>query len=415
MKIVHISQAYHPSQGGVQFFFKNISERLVRDYGDDVTVVTTDSMYGPERKIYKKAGPKYETINGVKIIRFSFKRWHIKPSFFLFRVIKKLSLKVPEKMVLRALGPYSPEMKKYLMNVDADAFCASSINYYYMQLPLWRKCNFFYYGSIHLDEDEKKHALYPTQLKAIKASTLYLANTTYEKERLQKIGVNPEKIFVLGTGVNIDDFITNPADVFMYKKSIGIPEKAIVIGYIGRIERPKNVVLLIKSFLEIAKKYDNVYLLIGGSANTHLDELKEYCSAYPPNILDRIKWISNFSFEEKSLIFNTLDILVLTSHNESFGLVFLEAWSCKKPVIGTSIGAIRNVISNEVDGLLIDINNVESLSKQLLRLINDKTLRDTMGENGYNKVKENYTWDIIVSRLRKCYLDANALNGAINN
>ena len=69
MKIVHVSHLYHPSAGGVQFWFKNVSERLVKDYGDDVTVVTTNSMYGPERDIFKKIEPAEETINGVKIIR----------------------------------------------------------------------------------------------------------------------------------------------------------------------------------------------------------------------------------------------------------------------------------------------------------------------------------------------------------
>ena len=120
MKIVHISHLYHPSQGGVQFFFKNISERLVKDYGDDVTVITTDSMYGPERKIYKNAGPKHETINGVKVIRFPFERWHIKPHSFLSKVFRKLSLNMPEQFSLKAYGPYSSSMKKYLMHDVPD-------------------------------------------------------------------------------------------------------------------------------------------------------------------------------------------------------------------------------------------------------------------------------------------------------
>ncbi|HEX8334596.1 MAG TPA: glycosyltransferase family 4 protein, partial [Segetibacter sp.] len=144
------------------------------------------------------------------------------------------------------------------------------------------------------------------------------------------------------------------------------------------------------------------------SANTHLNELKENCTGLPYNILEKIKWVTNFSSEKKKLLFNAIDILVLPSHNESFGLVFLEAWSCKKPVVGTSIGAIRNVISEEKDGLLININDEKSLTSQLLRLINDKPLRVKLGENGYKKVTENYTWDIIVSRLRKCYIEASA-------
>ena len=406
MKIVHISHLYHPSQGGVQIFFKNISERLVRDYGDDVTVVTTDSIYGPERKIYKLAGPKHETINGVKVIRFPFKRWHIKPYFLLSKVFKKLSINMPEKFSLLAYGPYSPAMKKYLLKSDADIFCGSSINYYHMQLPLWRKCNFFFQGSIHLDEDETKKTLLNTQVQAIKASTLYFANTAYEKERLKKLGIAEKKVFILGVGVNMNDFVCNRDEIENFRANLAIPIHAVVVGYVGRIERPKNIALLMKAFLNLAVNDGNLYLLIAGSANTHLDELKQFCSGYPADVLIRIKWVINFSFEEKRLVFNAIDILVLTSHYESFGIVFLEAWSCRKPVIGTNIGAIRNVVNDEEDGLLINVNDEAHLASQLTRLITDKTLRDNLGIAGYNKVKENYTWDIIVSRLRKCYVNA---------
>jgi glycosyltransferase involved in cell wall biosynthesis len=404
MKIVHISHLYHPSEGGVQSFFKNISERLVNNYGDDVTLVTSDSIYGPERKIYKNAGPKHEVINGVKVIRFSYRKWHIKPYAYLSKIFRRLCVRMPEAWTLKAHGPYSKDMIDYLTTVEADAFCASSVNYYFMQLPLWRKCNFYYYGSVHFNENEKKSPLLPTQLKSVKSSTLYLANTAYEKYRLEKLGVNPSKVFILGTGVDINDFEVEDKEVQTLKVKLGLPSGALVVGYIGRIERQKNVQLLIKSFALIANDHPQVYLLLAGSANTHVGELQSFIAATHPTLADRIKWMANFSPAEKPLVFNAIDILVLPSHNESFGIVFLEAWSCKKPVIGTLIGAIRNVISEGEDGLLINVNDEASLATQLVKLIENKPLRELMGENGHEKVRANYTWDIIVARLRQCYV-----------
>ncbi|MCW3110760.1 MAG: glycosyltransferase family 4 protein [Segetibacter sp.] len=407
MKIVHISHLYHPSSGGVQFFFKNISERLVKDYGDDVTVVTTNSYYGPERKIFKKIEPAEEVINGVKVIRFPYTRWHIKPYAFIYKVLAKLSIKKPEAMVIKSYGPYSAEMKKYLMQVQADAFCASSSNYYYMQLPLWKKCNFFYFGSIHWEHDESKTTLYPTQVASMNASTLCLANTAYEKTRMIKSGVKQEKIFVLGVGVDMEPFINVDAeDVAAFRKEIAVPADALLIGYAGRIERTKNVLLLIKAFEKISHQFPEIYLLIAGSASHYVAELQSYCNNLPAEIAARIKWQVNFPIEKKPRVFNSIDILVLPSHNESFGIVFLEAWSCKKPVIGASIGAVRDVISDGVDGLLMQMDNESSLAEKLTELIKSETLRKTMGENGFSKVKENYTWDIITTRLRQCYIDA---------
>jgi glycosyltransferase involved in cell wall biosynthesis len=414
MKIVHISHLYHPSQGGVQFFFKNISERLVKDYGDDVTMVTTNSYFGPERKLFKKIDPEEEFVNGVRVIRFPYRRWHIYLYSFLFKVMAKLSVKKPEWMVLEANGPYSLPMKRFLMNIEADAFCGSSSNYYYMQLPLWRRCNFFYYGSIHLNEDPNKTTLYPTQVASMNASTLYLANTAYEKERLERLGVQKGKVFVLGTGVDMKPFCgVSSGDVQAFRQEQSIPCHKIVVGYVGRIERSKNVLVVIKAFAALATKNPDLYLLIAGSASDYVGELKAFCQQLGHTINSRIKWELNFSLEKKPVIFNAIDMLVLPSHNESFGLVFLEAWSCKKPVIGASIGAVRDVINEGVDGLLMDIDNEHSLSEKLDQLIFDDVLRTTMGENGFAKVEENYTWDIIVARLRKCYVDAG--NPKINN
>lgn len=405
MKIVHISHLYHPSVGGVQTFFKNISERLVRDYGDEVWVVTTNSYYGPERRIYKEVEPAEETINGVKIIRFPYSKAHIRAFNFIYKILAKLSMKKPGWMVLRSNGPCSTEMKKFLMTVDADAFCGASSPYYYMQLPLWRQCNFFYYGSIHLTEDSSKTVLYAKQLASMNASSLYLANTAYEKNRLEQLGVQGEKIFVLGTGVDMLPFTsTDPQKVHDFRRDRSIPDNGLLVAYVGRIEVTKNVITLIKAFEKIATQHPETYLLIAGSNSGYVDELKSYCAHMNAGICSRIRFEVNFEIEQKAVVFNAIDILVLPSHNESFGLVFLEAWSCKKPVIGTSIGAVRDVVSDGVDGLLMQPGDENSLALKLKELVGNDALRKKMGENGFNKVRESYTWDIITSRIRKCYV-----------
>ncbi len=95
------------------------------------------------------------------------------------------------------------------------------------------------------------------------------------------------------------------------------------------------------------------------------------------------------------------------------GWFFLEAWSCKKPVIGASIGAVRNVITEGEDGLLMQVNDDKNLAEKIEILLDNDSLRIKMGEKGFKKVQENYTWDIIVSKLRQCYI--NGVNGTTKN
>lgn len=405
MKIVHVSHLYHPSEGGVQFWFKNVSERLVKNYGDDVTIVTTNSYYGPERKIFKKVIPAEEVINGVKIKRFSYTRFHISPLTFFFKICKRLSIPVPGWLSLIRNGPYSREMKRFLMNANASAICGSPSNYWFMQLPLWKKCNFCYFGSIHLSKDESKPVLNQKQLQCINASSVYIANTQYEKARLVRAGVEASKIVVLGVGVDENAFERDEGKITAFRNKAGLKDDDLLITYVGRIERTKSVLVLIKSFEKLAACNSKVHLLIAGSGGEYAEELKQYCSQLPINTRARIQWKENFPLEEKATLFNALDILVLPSANESFGIVFLEAWVCRKPVIGAAIGAVKDVITENSDGLLMEVDDPESLSVQLTKLINDAELRRRLGLRGYEKVMRNYTWDKIVARLRQCYED----------
>ncbi len=417
MKIIHVTHCYHPSKGGVQWFFKNVSERLVKDYGDEVTVVTTNSMWGPERLKFEKIRPASEEINGVKVLRFAYIRWHIKPLRMFIKAMHKLSIKVPESLVAKLYGPLSAGMKQFLMQTDADAICASSSNYYYMQLPVWKACNFFYFGSIHLNDHQKQPVLTAVQKKSIKASKLYIANTIFEKQQLVEAGIQASKINVIGVGVDEQSFNVDPDKLQVYRKGLLADSDSIVVGYVGRIEATKSVKILLDAFIKLSARQPKLVLLIAGSGGDYANELKAYAGQLPASLNKRIIWKLDFELHEKPYIFHALDMLVLPSTNESFGIVFLEAWVCKKPVIGANIGAVRSVISNEEDGLLMNVNDIESLCDKIEILSNNATLRQQMGLKGHQKVLENYTWDIITAKLRQCYMvnmENNHVNGMMN-
>lgn len=406
MKIVHVCHLYHPSAGGVQYWFKNVSERLARDYGDDVTVVTTNSFYGPERNIFKQVNPAKETINGVHVIRFPYRRWHLKLVDLLLKVFIVTKLKIPEWLLMLKYGPHSRQMKRYLLSTEADVICASSSNYVYMQLPLWRRCRFLYFGSIHLPENEDAPVLMKTQLESIRSSYLYLANTNYEKQRLVKAGVEQDKIAVLGVGVDPAVFNIDMQQAEDFRTRLDVHKQDVLIAYVGRIEPTKSVAVLIKAFEKIAPNEPGIHLLIAGSGSQHAKELMAYCEKLNSNISSRIHWKLDFSSSEKAAIFHSLDILVLPSSNESFGIVFLEGWICKKPVVGVEIGAVSNVVENDRNGLLFKKNDVESLADKLMKLADNEQLREQFGRAGYEKAMANYTWDIITARLRGYYTQA---------
>ena len=416
MKILHIVHNYYPSKGGTQTLFKEVSERLVKNYGDEVIVCTTDSYYGPEKLFYKPINISEENINGVTVKRFSFFRFHLKTIKQLKRVFKWLGIKQPESFQRYVHGPWAPAMDKYINEFDGDVICASASNYMYMRYPLNKKATrpFMFMGAIHFSEDVSYNPLISKALQAVKKSAFYIANTGFEKKRLVGFGVKGDKIKVVGCGVDVDAAQTLGATIdFRMKYSISPGQQ--VVGYVGRHVPSKGIALLIDAMEMLWEKGKDHRLIIAGSPTDYtvfLNQKMEKLGAYAANIV----FISNFSDQEKVDIFNNLDIFVSVSTEESFGIVYLEAWACKKPVIGANIGAVRSVIDDSVNGYLVDPTNAAELALKIEYLCSYPNIRTQMGNNGFEKVVKNYTWDIITSKYREIYKQAiNQGNNPENN
>ena len=86
-------------------------------------------------------------------------------------------------------------------------------------------------------------------------------------------------------------------------------------------------------------------------------------------------------------IIPSCDVLVLPSFSESFGLVLIEALACGKPVIGSNVGGITEIINDSV-GLLVNPNKVSSIARSIDKIINDDELRNALSMNARNRAKD---------------------------
>ncbi len=409
MKILFVVQNYYPSVGGTQIFFQNLAENLANDFADDVEVYTTNSYFGPDKKQFKKILKTEEIINNVTIKRFNFFRFHL---FFLKIISKTFKVffnKTSEAVNSYMSGPWSPALTTAIKKTKAEVIFAGTSNYLYMLYPLYRnkiqnKKPFVFQGAIHFAEEDKK-VLSKLALEAIKKSEFYISNTDYEKQRLVQLGVDEKKVITGGSCIDIQLFNKGKRDI--YRQKLSLQPLDILIGYIGRIEFTKNIEVLLKAFNLCFNSNKNINLVIGGYQNAdYITKLKLLINDFDKELQTRIFFETDLSLEQKINLFNALDIFVSSSENESFGMVFLEAWACKKPVIGTSIGAIKSVVENETDGLLFVPGDYEDLEKKILRLANDEMLRDKMGNNGYRKTLENYTLDAVAKKYRDVFIKA---------
>ncbi|WP_153799457.1 glycosyltransferase family 4 protein [Foetidibacter luteolus] len=404
MKILHVCQNYYPSKGGPQYTLKHLSEKLVEYYGDEVTVCTTDSLYNPESALYKRIVPVRETLNAVKINRLPFRRWH----YPLIKYVNKAAIKVtrnalPEHITAMRWDVYSPAIKKMMASTTADVIMGTTINYDFCNYPVWRNAYpnprpFVIYGSLHL---HKSYDYNDTSIKKARLCDCYIANTDYERDVLiHKYGVEPGKIVTIGTGIDVAAMDCREEEVALFRKQHGIADDDIILGFVGRLVKGKGVALLLGLIRNLYKENSKIKLLLAGASTDYVPVIKEAMHKEGlPIIL-----IENFAEGKKPVIYNAMDIFILPSQSESFGVVFLEAWACKKPVVGASMGATASLLNDGTDSFLFDLDNMPELENKINMLAASAELRKVMGENGYKKASRQFSWPSIVEGYRNAYL-----------
>ncbi|MDD5417869.1 MAG: glycosyltransferase [Candidatus Nanoarchaeia archaeon] len=172
--------------------------------------------------------------------------------------------------------------------------------------------------------------------------------------------------------------ISNPVDLSAYKKvksmrkKLGIPEKAKVALYVGRISKEKKISELIKAFESIYK--EDRYLVIGGKG-PHLDYFRDFVNE---------KQIKNVIFSgyiaEKDIVkfYSSADVFVSMSDFETHGLTFIEAMACGIPCVGVNAGGVADSIEHLKNGFLVKPNNSAEFGKKIEVLFEDKNLHSKM-------------------------------------
>jgi glycosyltransferase involved in cell wall biosynthesis len=384
--------------GGIQTIFKNVSERLVAQFGDEVTVFTTnavDSVHGAKID-YLSVGE--ECINGVIVRRFPFSRQWIS---ILKRVISlNRYLPVPGMpyFQLWRTGPISSSMRRSMQKAQADVILAAPFNYLHMYYPHGGHIPLVYMGALHLTEDEYIH---PMIIRAINRASAYIAFTSYERDVLIRRGVQPEKLHVIGPG--IDWSLFQQANDCLMRQELKFSNDPVV-AYLGRLASYKGIDTLILAMRKVWLTMPHIRLLISGAQTDFVPKLQKMIEDLPTEWRRQVVFPPHsFAADEAPHLFAASDIFVTVSSAESFGIVYLEAWACRKPVIGGRIKAVASVIEDGQDGLLVECGNVDELANALLQLLQNPELCASMGQRGYEKVAQEHTWDIVTQKIRQVY------------
>lgn len=345
MKIAMVGQ-FPPHVGGVGVHIHTLSKKLVEE-GHEVYVITYPHKDIKDIDGIHVIGTKGINLPGIRGLTF-----------------KKNAKKALENLVKRE--DIDIIHGHYLFPAGAAA------------VEVGKKYNIKTYLTAHgsdMFELYKKKSFMRNPIKKILASAdkVFVVSKALKDEVLAT-GVKgiENKISLYWNSVDIDKFKeTNEKE---FKKSLNLDDKPIVM-FVGNLIKRKNVETLLE-----AKKYTTEdYTLIIVGDGPLFDSLKE--KVKNDGIRDVIFTGSRNDVEK---IIPSADILVLPSYSESFGLVLIEALACGVPVIGSNVGGIKEIITEDV-GLLINPKDELTIADGIDKLLSDKELYSKLKSNARNR------------------------------
>lgn len=206
------------------------------------------------------------------------------------------------------------------------------------------------------------------------------------KEILSQI-VNKEKIEVLDNSIIVKED-KNKKD-YSAKK----------ILFLGRVGKRKGVYDILQVAHKIISKYPDVKFIIAGDGE--VDKVKKICIDKEINKnIEIIGWVSG---DDKVKLLNEATVYLLPSYNEGMPISILEAMAYKLPIISTNIGGIPQLISNNSEGFIFEPGDLEKLEEVLDKILEDRDLRERLGNNSFNKVNSKFNMEKNILKLCEIY------------
>jgi len=234
----------------------------------------------------------------------------------------------------------------------------------------------------------------------LKRADLVLAPSSDTAGKLRDIqGVENEKIQVLHWGLD-PAFVELAAEVENLPRPARLPKEPYILS-VGRwasTERYKGFDTLVQVMPALLKAVPNLQLVLIGEGD---DQPFLEHKAAEAGVKDKTHFISGLSREELAAAYRHCEVFALPSAGEGFGLVFLEAMSMGKPVIGGNHGGTPDIIADGVSGLLVSHGNQDELTSKLKLLLGDQRLRQKMGSEARERVRSVFSFARFSEGLEK--------------
>jgi starch synthase len=154
----------------------------------------------------------------------------------------------------------------------------------------------------------------------------------------------------------------------------------------------------IRALYRLSRRYNNIKLILdGGGRREDLVKLSEELG-----VRDKVLFLHTNDDEELARVYAACDVFVFPAHI-TWGLAVIEAMAAAKPVIVSRKCGASEIIQSGVNGIVVDHAKPEEMARHVERLINDSKLRKRLGENAYEYVRNNLSWEKYARTMEKIF------------
>lgn len=366
---------YFPHLGGVERYTYNLAKKLIED-GNEVVVVTSN--------VYKLS--EYEQVDGIPVYRVPC--WNL------------LAGRYPVLKMNTRFWKINRTLKKqeFDMVIVNTRFYPHSLYGMMFAKKIKAKCITLDHGTSHLSVHNKfwdcigsvfEHFL--TKVDQIFCKDYYGVSGACN-EWLSHFHIKAKG--VLYNSIDLEEVKNIQANMKkMYREKYNISENATVITFTGRLLKEKGLPSLLNVMDKINKEREDIYLFIAGDGDMQDEiDLRKNSHIIPVGRID---------FEQIVTLLSESDIFCLPSFSEGFSTSILEAAACGCYILTTARGGAKELLINDEYGCVILNNQEELLYDSLMDIINNPDKRKRGIELTYQRIRDNFTWDIVAHNVEK--------------
>ncbi|MFW6095605.1 MAG: glycosyltransferase, partial [Bacteroidota bacterium] len=236
------------------------------------------------------------------------------------------------------------------------------------------------------------------EIRIFKSVNAHSLTSDVQKEKLKELyGIEDPTIEIIPPGVDIHTY-NKPDDT--KKSSSDLPDKYIFC--LSRIDANKGHDLLLNAFDIVSKEIDDIHLVIGGGSPNPKPREKEVYDNMKKIIkeknIERVHIIGYVPDDKLVQYYQQAEFFVLPSIFEPFGMTSQEAMACGKPVIASKYGGIKQILSHNKNGFLVDPKNSQEFADAMIKLLKDDNLKQRLGDEANRIIQEEYSWEAMAEK-----------------